>query len=108
MAEVDNELLFFDVTYGVFNTLHQIFMHVLFCATFLGVKVCHSLTFSLQLPLSSQKAFYTDRTPGMYPARANPHLGSKAKPVAVSEPSAGIMEHTGTVYQCQELICCFL
>ena len=41
-------------------------------------------------------------------ARANPHLGSKAIPVAVSKPSAGIMEHTGTVYQGQEQICCFL
>ena len=95
MTEVNNELLFFDVTYGVFNTLYQIFIHVLFCATFLGIKVRHNLAFSLQLPLSSWTALYIDRTAGMYPARANPHLGSKAKPVATSEPSAGIMEHTG-------------
>ena len=60
MTEVNIELLFFDVTYG--DTLHQIFMHVLFCATFLGTKVRHNLAFSMQLPLSSQTALYIDRT----------------------------------------------
>jgi len=75
-----------------------------FSAAFLGVKVCHYLTISLEQPFCGEESFNPHGASGMDPACADADLSSQTKPVAIGKPRADVVEDAGTVHLGQELL----